>query len=1027
MQHAGSSVSRLFLYLLMITAVGLGPMTPLYAQEDETGAIIAALQQASSEGSTVSIHPATGRVRFVRFAPGAMQAASADVASAATAFLSQYGAAFGLRDPAKELTLQTQTTDHLGATHLLYHQVYAGVPVFGGELRLHFAADGALTAANGTIIPDLQLDVTPQLAPEVAAALARQALAAATPSHGTAAASWRITVQELLIWRAELLQGQPGPNHLVYEVLATQGESERVLLYIDAQDGKIVEQVNGVPQALQRRVYKDATSLDPALLVWQEGDPVPYTDADPSDQSNINKIIDYTEDTYNFFASLSGGAFLSWNGSDGPMPNLYDSPTARCPNASWSGQAVNYCVDVVSDDLVAHEWAHGYTQSTHGLVYQWQPGALNEAYSDIWGETVDLLNNAGSDTPNTPRSDGACTIFTHTNGTDNTRRWLAFEDGRGFGQALRDLWNPGCFGDPGKVSDTAYACGSTDDGGVHTNSGIPNHAFALLVDGGGYNGQRVRGIGLTKAANLYWRAQTVYHTRTSDFADHADALEQACSDLVDAPLYTPNTEAPTATPAPERITTDDCTQLRNVIAAVELRSEPERCRFPTMLEPTAPPLCQNEGAAVPLLTQDWESGLANWRVSRRDVVSPTTFSTADWAVVGTLPDARAGQAAFVENSQSGNGITDIESGVLILESPTITLPIDALAPRLAFDHWFATEAGRDGGNVKISVNGGPWTLLPSNAFAFNPYNGSVRIETGTESAFSGTNYATFDDGSWGQSRINLRTLAQPGDAVRFRFEFVQDGAGGIHGWYVDDLQAYYCQSCGNGLLNEGEVCDDGNGRNGDGCSNLCQIEPGWFCKAPVSAVGTQPAAPSSCLNLTTAACQEQRLAIPDNTPAGATSIITIPEAGTTPATISDLDVYVEAQHGWLGDLSFVLKHVASGQQVMLVDRPGSLTPGAFGCSGNDLAVLFDDESVLPAENSCAAAQQPGLAGNFLTGNGIEPALQAFDGKLLAGQWALTVADHAPDETGALVRWCLVPSTSTGAVEDERLFLPLVGR
>jgi Zn-dependent metalloprotease len=625
MKQTASRMYRVFLYWLLSTAVGLaaGAITPLYAQ-DEAQSVIAALQQAAGENATISLHPATGRVRFVHFAPGTMQAANADVASAADSFLHQYGAVFGLRDPANELTLHAQTTDQLGATHLIYHQHYQGVPVFGGELRLHFTKDHALSAANGVIIPDLQLDVTPRLTPEAAADLTRRSVEATNPSHG--AKGWQATVQQLWIWRARLLEGQPGPNHLVYEVLVTRDESERTLLYIDAHTGETVDQVSGVHPAIQRQVYKNVSFLDPASLVWQEGDPLPYTDADPSDQANINKIIDYTEDTYNFFASLSGGTFLSWNGLDGTMPNLYDNPNSRCPNASWSGQAVNYCVDVVSDDLVAHEWAHGYSQSSHGLVYMWQPGALNEAYSDIWGESIDLLNNAGSDLPNVPRTDGACTLFTNANGTDNSRRWLVFEDARGFGQALRDLWNPGCFGDPGKVSDPNYACGSTDDGGVHTNSGVPNHAFALLVDGGNYNGQQVRGIGLTKAVNLYWRAQTVYQTRTSDFADHADALEQSCRDLVGEPLYQPNTDTPTATLATERITPDDCTQLRNAIAAVELRSEPERCRFPTMLAPTAPPFCQNEGAVVPLLTQDWEAGLAEWRVSRRDVVSPTTLA-----------------------------------------------------------------------------------------------------------------------------------------------------------------------------------------------------------------------------------------------------------------------------------------------------------------------------------------------------------------------------------------------------------------
>ena len=65
------------------------------------------------------------------------------------------------------------------------------------------------------------------------------------------------------------------------------------------------------------------------------------------------------------------------------------------------------------------------------------------------------------------------------------------------------------------MTDAEYHCDATDGGGVHTNSGVPNHGFALLVDGGTYNGHTVAAIGLTKAAHLYWRAQSVYQTPTT--------------------------------------------------------------------------------------------------------------------------------------------------------------------------------------------------------------------------------------------------------------------------------------------------------------------------------------------------------------------------------------------------------------------------------------------------------------------------------------------------------------------------------
>ena len=118
-----------------------------------------------------------------------------------------------------------------------------------------------------------------------------------------------------------------------------------------------------------------------------------------------------------------------------------------------------------------------------------------------------------------------------------------------FGGAIRDMWNPTCYGDPGKVTDAEYHCDSSDAGGVHSNSGVPNHGYSLLVDGGTYNGSTVDGIGLDKAANIFFRAQTAYLTDTSDFTDLADCLASSCTDLIGADINkvsTSDTGGPTA-------------------------------------------------------------------------------------------------------------------------------------------------------------------------------------------------------------------------------------------------------------------------------------------------------------------------------------------------------------------------------------------------------------------------------------------------------------------------------------------------
>ncbi|MGB3713069.1 MAG: myxococcus cysteine-rich repeat containing protein, partial [Candidatus Promineifilaceae bacterium] len=89
---------------------------------------------------------------------------------------------------------------------------------------------------------------------------------------------------------------------------------------------------------------------------------------------------------------------------------------------------------------------------------------------------------------------------------------------------------------------------------------------------------------------------------------------------------------------------------------------------------------------------------------------------------------------------------------------------------------------------------------------------------------------------WGQSQVNLTGIAISGDTIQLRFDMGLDGCNGTDGWYVDDFEVYSCSDeviCGNGLLDPGESCDDGNTANGDGCSNVCEVEDGWTCEDPV--------------------------------------------------------------------------------------------------------------------------------------------------------------------------------------------------
>ena len=266
------------------------------------------------------------------------------------------------------------------------------------------------------------------------------------------------------------------------------------------------------------------------------------------------------------------------------------------------------------------------------------------------------------------------------------------------------MWFPNCFGDPGKVSDIQYTCSTDDGGGVHSNSGVPNHGYALLVDGGTFNGQTVTGIGLKKAAAIYYRAMTDYQTPVSDFADHADSLEAACADLTGEAIKELSTEPNDSTTSFNKITATDCAQIPKMAAAVELRTEPVQCDFGPQLDPATPATCGAGKQESVSYLDDFENGISNWTLDFDSVYGGPHRS---WKSTGDLPPGNkppgSNGAAFGPTPDLGTCTEDEGdfSSVDYMISPEITIGAGT-TPRLSFDHNIATEIGYDGGTVLVS-------------------------------------------------------------------------------------------------------------------------------------------------------------------------------------------------------------------------------------------------------------------------------------------------------------------------------------
>jgi thermolysin len=185
------------------------------------------------------------------------------------------------------------------------------------------------------------------------------------------------------------------------------------------------------------------------------------------------------------------------------------------PNIILGGQTIDYLSGGL--DVVAHELTHGLTSYTSDLIYRNESGALDEAFSDIVGTSVEF--------------------FYQTPGTGTRQAdYLIGEDVFRPG-GLRSMSNPAAYGDPDHYS-KRYT-GSEDGGGVHTNSGIPNQAFYLAVEGGTNrtSGLSVSGVGGANREQIekaFYRAFAFMLPSNATFAAARAATIQAARDLYGA-------------------------------------------------------------------------------------------------------------------------------------------------------------------------------------------------------------------------------------------------------------------------------------------------------------------------------------------------------------------------------------------------------------------------------------------------------------------------------------------------------------
>ncbi len=382
-----------------------------------------------------------------------------------------------------------------GLTKTRYQQRVGEAEVLGGQLTIVTDQKGRITSVVGAYYPEITPQNQVRLSSDQAQAIAANRIGAEGEWHTT-------------------LMISPTTGRYFFRVENRRFDN-RWFHWIDAENGEVINAYDGLTSGSGTGVNgdtKDLTGLTTQnasnyVMVSSDGRQTTY---DAKNRSRLpGKLAQDIDDLWTqagrtspgqpalvdaqFYARVTDDYYSSTHGFDWtdfyPQGMVSSAHYKRnYVNAFWNGTQMAYgdgdgvdFVEMSGDlDVVAHELSHGVTEATSNLIYQNESGALNEAFSDIMGTAAEFYNHTGN--------------------------WTIGEDIMPNDDGIRNMADPEQDGQPSHY-DERYK-GASDNGGVHTNSGIANHWFYLLVNGGQNSdsdyasGTNVVGIGLSKAQNI---------------------------------------------------------------------------------------------------------------------------------------------------------------------------------------------------------------------------------------------------------------------------------------------------------------------------------------------------------------------------------------------------------------------------------------------------------------------------------------------------------------------------------------------
>ncbi len=472
------------------------------------------------------------------------------------AFFQAYKQYFQLSDD-NQIQAYRSSHNELGSHHR-YIQHYKGIPIIGAEYILH-EKNGTVWHANGQLVHGLKMDVAPALSEQAA-------LQAALRHLGAETYMWQNEANEAFLKREradanatfypkgelKLTSGRAEINaasmKLVYrfDIYAAKPLG-RYYVDVDAKTGAVINQITRIHDVdiagSGASLYNGTVSMTvdqvsgSSYRLQENGNTVRAADIrtfNMNNGTNYSAATDFTsttangpwdgagvsahwgaEATYDYYFvkhnrnSLNDAGFtlLSY-----VHTNLVGLGYPNNVNAFWDGSRMTYgdgdgvnYFPLVCLDVVGHELTHGVTDFSSNLIYQNESGALNESFSDIFGNAVEFFKeNPGAES-----------------GFPNAR-WRVGEDLTANGLGIRHMANPNEFSDPDTYQGAFWYTGTGDNGGVHINSGVQNFWFYLLVEGGsgtndvGY-AYNVVGLGLTDAARIAYTNNNSFLTSSSNY------------------------------------------------------------------------------------------------------------------------------------------------------------------------------------------------------------------------------------------------------------------------------------------------------------------------------------------------------------------------------------------------------------------------------------------------------------------------------------------------------------------------------